>query len=42
MQSDNLLFKKLFCLISRITVDAMSASVMLVDHFNTKFYLITN
>jgi hypothetical protein len=34
--------KKLFCLSNSITVDVMSTSVLLIDHFKTKLYLITN
>jgi len=34
--------KKLFCLFNSITVDVMSANVMLVDQYKTKLYLITN
>ena len=34
--------KKLFYLANNITVDVMSASVLLVDYSKTKLYLITN
>ena len=30
--------KKLFCLVNSITLNAMSANVLLVDHSKTKLY----